>query len=131
MVILQTVISAYHKKTSESTLPLMFMPETFSEHLAGIGDAPHAHEPLAAHAHVFEVPVLSGPHVHHLASELGLLVHQPVTVHHVAGLALVHAVTIHDVVTVLHHLVTLTTEVLLLIDLHPELASVLLWGEEL
>ncbi|KAF3843558.1 hypothetical protein F7725_002407 [Dissostichus mawsoni] len=72
---------------------LLRLEETFSEHLAGIGDAPHAHEPLAAHAHVSEVPVLSGPHVHHLASELGLLVHQPVTVHHVAGLALVHAVT--------------------------------------
>ncbi|KAF3843565.1 hypothetical protein F7725_002414 [Dissostichus mawsoni] len=65
---------------------------------------------LWPHAHVSEVPVLSGPHVHHLASELGLLVHQPVTVHHVAGLALVHAVTVHDVVTVLHHLVTLTTK---------------------
>ncbi|KAF3843573.1 hypothetical protein F7725_002422 [Dissostichus mawsoni] len=109
---------------------LLRLEETFSEHLAGIGDTPHAHEPLALMP-MSEVPVLSGPHVHHLASELGLLVHQPVTVHHVAGLALVHAVTVHDVVTVLHHLVTLTTEVLLLIDLHPELASVLLSGEEL
>ncbi|KAF3843542.1 hypothetical protein F7725_002391 [Dissostichus mawsoni] len=92
----------------------------------GIGDAPHAHEPLAAHAHVPEVPVLSGPHVHHLASEVGLIVHQPVTVHHVAGLAVGHAVTLLDVVAIVHQLVTLTTEVLLLVNLHPELASVLL-----
>ncbi|KAF3843544.1 hypothetical protein F7725_002393 [Dissostichus mawsoni] len=44
--------------------------------------------------------------------KVGLLVHQPVTVHHVAGLAVGHAVTLLDVLTVVHHLVTLTTEVL-------------------
>ena len=104
--------------------------DTFSEHLvAGISDTPHAHPPHATHAHVPEAPVLSGPHVHHPASVVGLLVHQPVAVHHVAGLAVVHTVTVHDVVTVVHQLVTLTTEVLPLIDLHPELTSVLFFGE--
>merc|ERR1719474_761677 len=89
-----------------------------------IHDALHAHEPGAAHAHVPEAPVLSGPHVHHLASVVGLLVHQPVAVHHVAGHAVVHAVAVLDVVAVLHQLVHLTAEVLPLIDPHPELASV-------
>ena len=92
--------------------------------IAGIHDTLHAHEPLAAH-HLLEAPVLSGPHVHHPALVMGLLVHQPVAVHHVAGLAVGHAVTILDVVTVVHHLIGLTTEVLPLVDLHPELASVL------
>jgi len=99
---------------------------TFCDHLvARIHDAPHAHKPHAAHAHVPEAPVLSGPHVHLLASVLGLLVHQPVAVHHVARLAVVHAVTVHDVVAVVHHLVALTPEVLILVDLHPELSPVL------
>ena len=93
--------------------------------LTHVSDTPHAHEPLAAHAHIPEAPVLSGPHVHHPSLVVGLLVHQPVSVHHVAGLAVGHAVTILDVVTVVHHLIGLTTEVLPLVDLHPELASVL------
>ena len=102
----------------------MLFSETFSDGLAHVGDTPHAHELLAAH-HLPEAPVLAGPHVHHPASVLGLLVHQPVSVHHVAGLAVGHAVTILDVVTVVHHLMELTTEVLPLVDLHPELAPVL------
>merc|ERR1719474_2638534 len=89
-----------------------------------VHDALHAHEPGAAHAHVPEAPVLSGPHVHHLASVVGLLVHQPVSVHHVARLAVVHAVAVLDGVTVVHQLVHLTAEVLPLVDLHPELSSV-------
>ena len=93
--------------------------------LAHVRDAPHAHEPLAAESHVPEAPVLPGPHVHHPASVLGLLVHQPVAVHHVAGHAVAHAVTLHDVVAVFHHLMHLTTEALPLVDPHPELASVL------
>ena len=76
-------------------------------------------------SHVSEAPVLSGPQVHHLASVVRLLVHQPVAVHHVAGLAVIHAVALHDVVTVVHQLIHLTTEVLPLVDPHPELASVL------
>jgi len=87
--------------------------------LTGVRDAPDAHEPLAAHAQVPEAPVLSWSHVHHPASVLGLLVHQPVAVHHVARLAVGHAVTILEVVTVVRHLVELTAEILLLVDPHP------------
>lgn len=94
--------------------------------IAGVGDAPHAHEPDDAPAQVKEGPVLAGPHVHHLASELGLLVHQPVALHHIAGLAVGHAQTVRDVVTVLCQLIHLTSEVLLLVDPHPE-GSPVLW----
>merc|ERR1712168_1796631 len=65
------------------------------------------------------------PHVHHPASVVGLLVHQPVAVKHVAGLAVGHVVAVVDVVAVVHHLVELTTVVLPLPDLHPELAAVM------
>lgn len=50
---------------------------------------------------------------------MGLLVHQPVAIHHVAGHAVGHAVTVHDVVTVVHQLIHLTTKVLSLVDPHP------------
>ena len=95
--------------------------------LTGVGDTPHAHEPLAAH-HIPEAPVLSGPHVHHPALVVGLLVHQPVAVHHVAGLAVGHAVTILEVLTVVHHLMHLATEVLLLVDPGP-VGSPVLYGD--
>ena len=94
-----------------------------------VSDTPHAHEPAATHAHLPEAPVLSGPQVHHPASVVGLLVHQPVAVHHVAGHAVRHTVAVHDVVAVLHQLMHLTTKVLPLIDSHPVLASVLFLGE--
>ena len=94
--------------------------------VVAVHDAPHAHEPHVAHVtHVAEVPVLSRPHVHHPASVVGLLVHQPVSVHHVTRHAVGHAVTIHDVVAVVHQLVTLTAKVLPLVDLHPVRAAVL------
>ena len=96
-----------------------FIQWNLGKHLvAGIHDALHAHEPGAAHAHVLEAPVLSGPQVHHLASVMGLLVHQPVAVHHLAGHAVGHAVTVLDVVAVLAQLIALTAEVLPLEDLH-------------
>ena len=93
--------------------------------VAGIRDTLHAHEPGAAHAHVPEAPVLSGPQVHHLASVMGLLVHQPLAVLHVAGHAVGHAVAVLEVVAVVLQLNHLSTEVLPLVDLHPELATVL------
>ena len=94
--------------------------------LTGIHNTPHRVDfHHVAHAHLPEVPVLSRPHVHLPASVLGLLVHQPVAVHHVAGVAVGHAVIIHHVVTVVHQLVHLASEVLLLIDFHPESSSVL------
>ena len=99
-------------------------------HLKGsiTADAPHGLEPhfIISHSHLSRVPVLSRPQVGLHASELGLLVHDPVAVHHVAGLHLGHMVTLLDGVTVVHHLVHLASEVLLLVDPHPELAHVLL-----
>ena len=97
-------------------------------YLTHISDTPHAHEPHATHAHIPEVPVLSGPHVSHPASEVGLLIHQPVAIHHVAGLAVGHTVTVHDGVTVVHHLVHLTSKVISLVDPHSVGSSVLLGG---
>ena len=46
-----------------------------------------------------------------------------------AGHAVRHTVAVHDVVAVLHQLMHLTTEVLPLVDPHPELASVLYFGK--
>ena len=94
--------------------------------LTGIHDAPHGHESRVAVSHISEAPVLPRPHVHHPASVVRLLVHQPVAVHHIAGLAVRHAVTVHDGVTVIHHLHHLTSKLLLIVDPHPELSSVLL-----
>ena len=94
--------------------------------LTGIHDAPHGHESHVVVSHLSEAPVLSRPHVHHPASVVGLLVHQPVAVHHVAGLAVGHAVTVHDGVAVIHQLVHLTSEVLPLVDLHPVVSPVLI-----
>lgn len=93
---------------------------------AGIGDASHAHDPHVASANTHEVPVLARPQVHHAASVVGLLVHQPVTVHHITGLAVGHLETLHDVFTVLHQIHHLAGEVLSLVDPHPEGSSVLL-----
>ena len=88
--------------------------------IRGIHDTPHALELHVVHAHLSEALVLSRPHVHLPASVVGLLIHQPVAIHDVAGLAVRHAVTIHDGVTVVHQLVHLASEVLPLVDPHPE-----------
>lgn len=72
------------------------------------------------HFQVPEIPVLAGPHVKHPSSEVGLLEHQPVAVHHVAGLAVGHAKTLHHVVAVIHELVHLSSKVLPLVDPHSE-----------
>lgn len=78
-----------------------------------------------AHFQVSEIPVLPGPDVQHPSSEAGLLEHQPVAVHHVTGLAVGHAETLHHVVAVVHQLVHLSSEVLPLVDPHPEGSPVL------
>ncbi len=105
---------------------ILFVNTFFYFALTGIHDTPGRAEPHAAVSHVSHAPVLSGPQVHHPASVVGLLVHQPVAVHHVAGLAVRHTVAVLDVVTVVHQLVTLALEVLPLINPHPVRASVLL-----
>lgn len=94
--------------------------------LTDIHDAPDGVEPRnAAHAHLSEVPVLSRPQVHHPTSEVGLLKHQPVAFHHVTGLAVGHAEAVHHVVTVVHELVHLASEVLPFVDPHSEWPLVL------
>lgn len=91
----------------------------------GVHDAPHAHETSVVHAHVHEVPVLSGPHIHHPAFVAGLFIQQPMSINHMTGHAPGHAETVHDVVTVVHQLMHLAFEVLPLRDLNPEGAVVL------
>ena len=90
-----------------------------------IHDTPHAHESHVVVSHVHKVSVLSRREVPHLASVLGLLIHEPVAIHHMARHALVHTVAIHDGVTVIHTLVHLTTEALPLVDSHSVVSSVL------
>ena len=104
---------------------MLFLTDEFTFILIpGIHDAPHAHEPHAAE--VPEAPVLSRPEVPHPASVVGLLVHQPVAVHHMAGHAAAGpVVAVHEGIAVLHHLVHLAHEVLLLVDPHPVGSSVL------
>lgn len=93
--------------------------------LTGVHNAPDGAELCDVAPHLSEVPVLSWPEVQHPASEAGLLEHQPVTVHHVAGLTVRHVKTIHYVVAVVAQLVHLASEVLPLVDPHSEGASVL------
>lgn len=69
--------------------------------------------------------MLPRPHVQHPASEVGVLKHQPVAFQHVARLAVGHVVPILDGFTVIHQLVSLASEVVPLVDPHPELAPVL------
>ena len=109
-------------------IPLLFDLTThfFYSASTGIHYTPGRAEPHATVSHISHAPVLSGPQVHHPASEVGLLVHQPVAVHHVAGLAVGHTVAVLDVVAVLHQLMTLALEVLSLKHSHPVGASVLL-----
>ena len=88
----------------------------------GVHDTPHAH---TSESHVPEAFVLSGRHVHHPASEVGLVIHEPVALHDIAGLAVRHAETLLDRFTVLHQLVIHASEVLPLIELHFIRSSVL------
>ncbi len=88
----------------------------FGTLVPGVHDTPHAHKSHAIH--IAEALVLSRPEVRHPAFVVGLLIEEPVAVHHMTGLAVRHAVTVHDTVTVIHHLVHLTHEVLPLVYPH-------------
>lgn len=70
--------------------------------------------------HLSEVPVLAGPQVKHPALEVGQLEHQPVAVHHVAGLHVRHVVAVLDGLAVGGQFVHLALEVWPLVDPHPE-----------
>lgn len=78
-----------------------------------------------AHFQVSEISVLSRPDIKHPSSEVWLLEHQPVAIHHVAGLAVRHTETFHHILTVIRELVHLASEVLPLIDPHSEGSPVL------
>ena len=94
--------------------------------LTRLHNASNRPNPHGPHSHVPEASVLARPHVHHPAPVVGLLVHEPVALHHIAGLAVRHAETLLDGVTVVHELMHLPTEVLLLENPHAEGSSVLL-----
>ena len=86
-----------------------------------------------AHASPVAVsPVLARPQVVVLSPVVGLLVHEPVAVHHVAGLDVGHAVAIHDVGAVVVQLCHLAAHVVAVIDPHSVGAAVLqgMMGEE-
>ena len=85
-----------------------------------IHDAPDGPDPGAHAAPVAVPPVLSGPHVVHSSSVVGLVVEQPVAVHHITGVDVGHVVAIHHVGAVVHHLHHLTSHVRALIHPHPE-----------
>lgn len=78
-----------------------------------------------AHLQVSEISVLSRPDVKHPSSEVWLLEHQPVAIHHVARLAVRHTETFHHILTVICELMHLASEVLPLIDPHSERSPVL------
>ncbi len=86
--------------------------------LTHISNTLHAHESHVAVSHISEVPVLSRSEVGHPASVVGLLIEEPVAVHHMAGLAVRHTETIHDVFTVIHQFIHLSSEVVPLVDPH-------------
>lgn len=100
-----------------------------AQELTGVHDAPDGAEPRgAAQPHLPQVPVLSWSQIQHPAPVVGLLKHQPVALHDVAGLALGNTEAVHHVLTVVHQLVHLAREVLPLIDPQSE-GSSLLWRE--
>lgn len=122
--VLKEVLTNFNFKIWFYFWPTVSFNERQSAH---IHDAPDgADSRHVAHSHVSEVPVLSWPHVHHPALVVWLLEHQPMAVHHIAGLAVRHVVTILEGLTVVHQLVHLASEVLPFIDFHPELSPVLL-----
>lgn len=93
---------------------------------AQIHDASDGANPgYVAHCEVSKVAVLPWPHVQDPASEVGVLKHQPVAFQHVARLAVGHVITIRDGFTVVHQLTVLASEVVPLVDPHPELSLVL------
>ena len=94
-------------------------------HDASDGANPHVH---GTHAHVSGAPVLSGLKIDHPASVVGLFIHQPVAVCHVAGLAVAHTIAFLNGITVFLQLMHLTSEVLPLIDPHAEVSPVLYLG---
>lgn len=70
-------------------------------------------------------PVLSGPQVVRSALVVGLVVEQPVAVHHITGVEVGHAEVVLDIWTVVHQLVHLARHVGAFVKPHPVGALVL------
>ncbi len=79
--------------------------------LTQVHDSSNRAESDVAVSHVPEAPVLSRSEVYHPSSVVGLLIHEPVAIHHMTGLAVGHAVTVHEGVAVICQLVHLTSKV--------------------
>ena len=93
-----------------------------------VHDAPDGTD-LRVHASPVVVPpVLAGAHVVVAAPVVGLLVHQPVAVHHVAGVEVGHAEAVHEVGAVVAQLIHLAGHVGALVQPHPEVTAVLQGG---
>lgn len=90
-----------------------------------VGDSPDGPDPRADASPVAVPAVLSGPQVVHPALVVGLLVQQPVAVHHVAGVEVGHAEAVLHVWAVVHQLVHLAGHVEALVKPHPVGALVL------
>ena len=90
-----------------------------------VHDASDGTDPGAHAAPVVVPPVLAGPHVVLPAPVVGLLVHHPVSVHHVAGVEVGHVEAVHEVGAVVVQLHHLSAHVVAVVQPHPEVATVL------
>lgn len=90
-----------------------------------VGDPSQGADSRADAAPVAVPPVLSGPQVVRPALVVGLVVQQPVAVHHVRGVEVGHAEAVLDVWAVVHQLVHLAGHVEAFVKPHSVGASVL------
>ena len=94
-----------------------------------IHETPDGADPGAHGVPLAEAPVLAGPQVVVAPPVVGVLVQQPVAIHHVAGVEVGEAEAVHEVGAVLHQLHHLTPHVEVLEQPHPEAAAVLEDGQ--
>lgn len=90
-----------------------------------IHEAPDGADPGVVAAPFVEALVLAGPHVVVMSPVVGLLVHEPVAVHHVAGVDVGHVETLIEVGAVVCQLYHLTSHVEMLVQPHLVAAAVL------
>ena len=90
-----------------------------------VGDPSEGADLGAQASPVVEPPVLAGPHIVLPALVVGLVVHQPVAVHHVAGVDVGHTETVLDVGAVVAQLIHLAAHVRTIVHSHSVLATVL------
>lgn len=85
-------------------------------HLVEVGDSPEGTDPWTGAAPVAVSTVLSGPQVVGPSPVVGLVVQQPVAVHHVAGVDVGHAQAVLDVGAVVADLLHLAGHVRALVQ---------------